>query len=280
MAKSEGAVTGTVERTLADLTASIESNIFAEELAHKPGMLQSLDPRAKIMMFLALLLAISLSRSLPVLLGLYAFSLLLAWVSLVPLVFFIKRVWLFMPFFTGIIAIPALFNFITPGTPWVVLWSQPLVAITDRGVVTAAFLLLRVGASVSMGILLVLTTPWNALLKALSILRIPKVFILTLGMTYRYIYLLLHTANDMFLARKSRIVGRMDAAGERRWIAASMGGLLSRSFDLSNDVYLAMLSRGYRGDARVAYTFAFTVRDWLWTVGILAVAVVAIYLGR
>lgn len=271
---------GAVERTLADLTASIESNIFAEELAHKPGMLQGLDPRAKIMMFLALLLAISLSRSLPVLLGLYAFSLLLAWISQVPLLFFIKRVWLFMPFFTGIIAIPALFNFITPGNPLLVVWSQPLVAITDRGVMTAAFLLLRVGASVSMGILLVLTTPWNALLKALSILRIPKVFILTLGMTYRYIYLLLHTANDMFLARKSRVVGRMDAAGERRWIAASMGGLLSRSFDLSNDVYLAMLSRGYRGDARVGHTFAFTARDWLWTAGALAVAVVAIYLGR
>ena len=61
--------------------------------------------------------------------------------------------------------------------------------------------------------LLVLTTPWNTLLKALSVLRVPDGFILILGMTYRYIYLLLTTLDDMLLSRKSRVVGRMD---ERR----------------------------------------------------------------
>ena len=47
----------------------------------------------------------------------------------------------------------------------------------------------------------------------------PDVFILILGMTYRYIYLLLHTANDMFLSRKSRMVGRLNGSEDRRMIA-------------------------------------------------------------
>ena len=46
---------------------------------------------------------------------------------------------------------------------------------------------------------------------------------LVLSMTYRYIFLFLHTANGMFLARKSRIVARTSGAEQRRWISGTMG---------------------------------------------------------
>ena len=36
----------------------------------------------------------------------------------------------------------------------------------------------------------------------------PQVFILMLSMTYRYIFLFLHTINGMFEARKSRMVAQ------------------------------------------------------------------------
>ena len=110
---------GFVEKTLADLTQALEQSLFAEDIARRPGLLQALDPRAKVVSILALLIAVGLSRSLPVLLGLYAVALLLAWRSAVPLGFFIKRVWLFMPFFTGLIALPAFF--LTPGPALAVL---------------------------------------------------------------------------------------------------------------------------------------------------------------
>ena len=42
--------------------------------------------------------------------------------SALPLGFFVKRVWLFIPIFTGIIVIPAMFSFITPGTIVLPLW--------------------------------------------------------------------------------------------------------------------------------------------------------------
>ena len=265
-----------IEHTLADIGHTLEQSLFAEEIARRPGLLQSLDPRMKVISILLLLIAIGLSRSLAVIAGLYFVTLALAWRSSVPMGFFVKRVWLFMPFFTGIVAIPAFF--ITPGPPLVQL---PLgLIITRTGAMTALFLLLRVGASVSAGVLLVLTTPWNSVLKALGVLRVPDVFILILGMTYRYIYLLLHTTNDMFLSRKSRIVGRLQGAEERRLIAASAGTLLSRSLHLSSEVYLAMQSRGFRGYPRTMDTWKMRRVDWAWGAAMLAVAAVAIWLGR
>ena len=264
------------EKTLADLAQVLEQSLFAEDIARRRGLLQALDPRVKVISILALLLAVGLSRSLSVLLGLYGVTLALAAWSAVPMGFFVKRVWLFMPFFTGVIALPALF--MTPGPP---LAALPLgLVLTRPGALTALFLLMRVSTSVSLGVLLMLTTAWPTLLKALSVLRVPEGFILILGMTYRYIYLLLLTAEDMFLSRQSRIVGRLPASAERQVLAASVGTLLNKSLYLSGEVYLAMESRGYRGKPRTLDTFKMRTYDWLWAAASLVVVTAAVWLGR
>jgi cobalt/nickel transport system permease protein len=268
--------TGIIEKTLADLAHALEQSLFAETISRQAGLLQALDPRVKIISIFSLLLSVSLSRSLPVLLSLYGLALLLAWLSSIPLDFFIKRVWLFMPFFTGLIALPALF--ITPGPAFV---SLPFgLAITKTGAMTVLFLLLRVSTSVSLGILLILTTPWTTLLKALSVLRVPDGFLLILGMTYRYIFLLLLTAEEMFLSRRSRIIGRLRPAEARRILAANAGTLLNKSLSLSGEVYLAMQARGYRGQSRILNAFQMRSIDWAWGTGIIFIAVLTVWLGR
>jgi len=267
---------GFIERTLADISGALEQALFAEEIAQRRGFLQSLDPRAKMLTLLLLLIAVGLSRNLWVIAGLYALALLLAWRSAISPLVFIKRVWLVLPFFTGIIALPALF--LTPGPT---LLQLPLgLVITRTGLNTALFLLLRVSTSVSLAGLLVLTTPWNTVLKALSVLRIPAAVIVVLGMTYRYIFLLLRTANDMFLSRKSRVVGRMSGATQRRMVAASAGVLLEKSMHLSGEVYLAMQSRGFRGHAYSLSVFRMQSLDWVWLCGALVIAAIAVWLGR
>jgi cobalt ECF transporter T component CbiQ len=265
-----------IERTLANLSHSIEQSLFAEEIARQSGLFQRLDPRLKIVATLAFLLAVGLSHSLAVILGLYAILVVLAWRSAVPVGFFVKRVWLFMPFFTALIAIPALF--LTPGPA---LLTLPLgIAVTRTGAMSALFLLLRVGTSVSMAVLLILTTPWNTLLKALGVLRIPDVVVLLIGMTYRYIYLFIHLANDLFLARKSRLVSRLSGKASRDLVASSAGVMLDKSLDLSSEVYLAMQSRGFRGVPRTLDRFHMQTLDWAFGAGVLLVCGAAIWLGR
>ena len=275
---------GFFEKTLNDITGTLEQTLFAEEISRQPGLLQSLDPRAKLIGALALLLAISLSHNLIVILALYVLTLPVAYASRVPMGFYLKRVWMFMPFFTGIVAIPALFSPFSPGAPILTLidLASPRVylAITQPGIITAAFLLLRVGASVSIAVLLILTTRWTTLLKALRVLHVPQIFVLILGMTYRYIYVLLHAANNMFLARKSRLVGRVSGGEDRRWLATSMGMLFAKSYELSDQVYLAMQSRGFRGEAQVMESMTWRTDDWLWLAIFVIVAETAILLGR
>lgn len=265
-----------IERTLAGISEALENTLFTEDIARRPGLLQVLDARVKVLAIIALLLAVSLAHSLAVIASLYLFTLFLAWRSQVPLGFFVKRVWLFLPFFTGIVILPVLF--IIPGPPLLTL--LPGLSVTRTGLQAALLLLLRVGTSVSYAILLILTTPWATLLKALAVLRVPDAVIVVLGMTHRYIFLLLHTANEMFLARQSRVVGRMPPAAQRRWIAATMGVLLGKSFHLSNEVYLAMLSRGLHGTPRTLEPFRLRQRDWAWGTALLALALIAIVIGR
>ena len=265
-----------LEHTLHGIAENLERGLFAEEISGRQGLFQSLDPRVKVLSVLAFLIAVSFSRSLLVLACIYILALILALLSSIPADFFIKRVWLALPFFTGMIILPALF--ITPGPA---LFQLPLgLVITRTGVTTVLFLLLRVSTSVSLTLLLILTTPWNTVLSSLSVLRIPDVFILVLGMTYRYIYLLLHTANDMFLSRKSRVVGHMDAAEDRRMLAAISGTLLSKSLNMSSEVYLAMQSRGFTGTIVTLKPFKMKTHDWVWLSIFFAVAIAAIILGH
>jgi cobalt/nickel transport system permease protein len=265
-----------MEHTLRGITETLERALFAEEISAQPGLFQTLDPRVKIIGILALLIAVSFSHSWVVIAGIYLLTLGFALVSAIPAEFFIKRVWLALPFFTGMIILPALF--ITPGPTLVQL---PLgLVITYTGAMSGLYLLLRVSSSVSLTLLLILTTPWNTVLSALTVLRIPDVFILILGMTYRYIYLLLHTTNDMFLSRKSRVVGKMDTTEDRNMLAAISGTLLSKSLNMSSEVYLAMQSRGFRGTIVTLKPFKMHNRDWVWLIIFLALAIIAIILGR
>ncbi|HEY3344757.1 MAG TPA: cobalt ECF transporter T component CbiQ [Anaerolineaceae bacterium] len=265
-----------IERTLSDIDQTVGQSFFAEEAARLPGLLQSLDPRAKLVCTLLILLLVSLAHNLAVIGAVYLLALVAAAFSSVRLGFFIRRVWLLLPFFTGVIALPALF--LTPGPA---LWHLPGgVAVTRSGALVALFLVLRVGTSVSWAALLVLTTPWNVLLRALAVLRVPDVMVLILGMTYRYIYLLLRVTGEMLLSRKSRIVGRLEGKAERQLLAASLGTLLSRSLDLSGEVYLAMQSRGFRSAPRTFNQPRLRVRDWAALALVSAVCLLALWIGR
>jgi cobalt/nickel transport system permease protein len=90
-ARHEGHV-GWLEHTLAGISGSIERAVFTEEHARANGWLQAVDPRAKLGMFLAVVLAASLSGSIAVEVGLYVVVLGAAVASRVPFDFFVKRV--------------------------------------------------------------------------------------------------------------------------------------------------------------------------------------------
>lgn len=270
---------GFVEKTLAGVSHGIEQAIFTEENARRPGFLQRRDPRAKVAAFALLVLATGLSRDWPVLCALYALVLAGAAASRLALASFLKRTWLGIPLFSGVIIIPSIF-LVGSHTAFSVPLGFVTLEATREGLRAAGIFVLRVGVSVSLAILLVMTTRWAEVLKSLRFFRVPSIFVLVLAMTYRYVFLFLHTLNGMLLARKSRMVARTPGAEQRWWIVSSLGVLMSRSFRMSEDVYQAMVARGFRGDFRSLTTFTMGPMDWLFVLASAAAAVAAVAAGQ
>jgi len=266
-----------IERTIVSFARATEHTLFAEDIAKSRGFLQQLDPRVKVLGILALLIAATMARNLKTIALLFLLANALALLSRVPLPFLIKRVWLAVLLFTGVIALPA--PFVTPGRPlFFIPWLHW--PVTQQGLMGAAYLVARVETAATFTALLVLCTPWNQILKALRVFRVPVVVVTILSMTYRYIFLLLQTAREMFDAHRARTVGELTGAERRRMAAASAGVLMSKSLQLSSDVFSAMQSRGFRGDVYVLDGFRTRPFDWLMLTAALTAAAAAIWFGR
>jgi cobalt/nickel transport system permease protein len=271
-----------LDRTLRAVADLMQDFLFAEIQAQNSGLLQKLDPRGKLITLLLYVVTISLLHSLPWILALYGVSLAIALFSRIPFWFFLRRVWLIIPLFAGIIALPATLNLFTPGDPAVLLLSlnreyhwgpyriPAEITLTRQGIQAALLLVSRVGASLSFILLLTLTTPWADLFKAFRSLRIPVIYVQTFGMTLRYLILLSQAVRDMHFAKKSRTLRPQKTVAEQRWISGQMATLFKRSLQLSGDVHRAMVARGYQGDVRILSVFHLRPADWLWA-GVCAV---------
>lgn len=249
--------------------------LLAERLARADGLLQRLDPRVKLLGLLALAVAAAAVRPVAVLLALLGLAVGLALPSRVPFRA-LWRPWLGVLLFTGLVALPAVF--LTPGE---VCYRLPLLdwPVTASGLQAAGRLLVRVLTTTTFPLLLVLCTPWVHVLKALRVCGVPVVLVVILGMTHRYLFVLLQVARDLHEAKRSRTVGVLRPADHRRLAVASIGTLLERSYQLTEEVHLSMLARGFRGEVHTLDEFRMRPRDWVALAGFVAAAGAALWLG-
>ena len=252
---------GFIERTLKSLLRAAEYAADAEHSAESGGVLQRVDPRVKVVGLMVLVVVVAASHRLAAISGMFVLALTLALLSGIGVSKLAGWVWIPVLLFTGAIALPA-------------------IVLVPQGVRSAAFLIARAETAATLSALLVLTTPWPLVLKALRVLKCPIVVVAILGMTYRYIFEILRTALDMFESRRSRTVGELGPIESRRLAASAVGVLLSKSFQLSGDVHMAMQSRGFRGEVYVLPDFRARAADWCWLAGFISLAAGALWWGR
>jgi cobalt ECF transporter T component CbiQ len=264
-----------VESTIVGFSRAMTRAMISERTARQRGLLQSLDPRVRVMGLFSLVLAVTLSRKITAIAALLVVAIAIALLSRVSVATLATRVWLVVLGFTGVIALPAIF--LTRGDPVATLGGF---TITQQGLRTAALLILRVETAVTFTTLLILCTPWTHVLKALRAFRLPKEAVAMLAMTHRYVFLLVETASQMLESRRSRTVGVLKPDEQRRMAARTAGVLLSKSIGLSNEVYLAMQSRGFRGDVQILSDFRMKLWDYLGLVTFLLAGAIAVWMGR
>ena len=267
-----------IEHSLVGTLSFLKEAIFADEIASKKGLLQSLDPRGKVVTFLFFIIQILFTKDLPVLFYFYALCLLLTYFSRIGLGFFLKRTWVFIPLFSLFIALPALFSIFTPGEALITLKiARVSFIITRPGVFGAALFVMRVITSVSFVVLLSLTTRHFELLKVLRVFKVPLVFVMVLGMCYRYIYLFIEIIENTYLAIKSRVGTKVHYKRGQHIVAWNMVTLWKRSYQLNEEVYQAMLSRGYRGEPLLWNDLKVKAKDWFWLLSVIALFGVVFY---
>lgn len=226
-------------------------------------------------MFIVLII---LTKNIRILFYLYALCLLLAYISKIKLGFFLKRTWIFIPLFSLFIAIPALFSIFTPGKTLAILniFGVKLI-ITRQGFFGASLFVVRVITSVSFAVLLSITTKHFELLKVLRIFKVPQIFVMTVGMCYRYIFLFVEIVEHTYLAIKSRVGTKVHYKRGQHLVAWNIAFLWQRSYQLNEDVYKAMLSRGYRGESVALDDFKIKVEDWLWLCLVIIISAGVMY---
>jgi cobalt/nickel transport system permease protein len=281
-----------VEKSISGILNFFQESMTSEDYAKRGGLLQSIDPRVKLVSLLLVIFAVSLTREVAIIFVVYILTLLFAYLSKIETLFFIKRVWVFVPIFAGIIVLPIIFNVLVPGEPLITVatvgngtYLGPIllpstIYITKQGTVSAVTFILRVATCVSVAVLLILTTRRDELFKSLRSLRIPKVYVLTLDMCYRYIFLLMDAVRDFYTAKKSRTIMTLPLRENQKWVAGRIGYVLVKSLDTSDRVHKAMISRGFDGDVKLMHDYAMKKRDYATLVCVSAFSVVLMLISQ
>lgn len=218
---------------------------FLDKYSDLKSPVHSVDPRIKILgIIIFLLLVVSTPatafRSYAVYLFLVFILILL---SRVPLSYVLKRSLIVLPF---LLMVSIFLPFLPDTGGRSVSIGISSITFSERGLITFWNVLFKGYIGATAVIILSSTTPFPRLLQALRSLRFPQIFIVLLGFTYRYIFVLVDEAMRMKRARDSRMFG-----GRWLWHAGVVGNMIGtlflRSFERGERVFAAMLSRGFNG---------------------------------
>lgn len=120
------------------------------------------------------------------------------------------------------------------------------VSVTDAGLLRFASVLGRAAVALGAAVILVSTTPFDDLVRALRDLRVPATVTMALGLAYRFLYILNDEVERLRRAARSRNAAA-GATSRRRLMVGITSAALSRSFDRSERLHRAMLARGFTG---------------------------------
>jgi cobalt/nickel transport system permease protein len=227
-----------------------------------------LDPRVKVVVAVAFILSNAILPD-----GSWlAFA--LAWLFILfvndlanlGLAFSLKRSVIALPF--ALVAVSAVFS---PQGEALAVWDLGFITLvpTDVGLIRFASIMIRSWLSVQMAILLVATTQFPDLIHALEHLRLPRSLTTIIAFLFRYLFVLTNEVFRILRAREARSARLPDLRGGGNLVwriktTGSMAGqLFTRSYDRSDRIYQAMISRGYAGHIRTLNPHHITRQDWL-----------------
>lgn len=225
------------------------SKLHIDQYSSLESVLHRRDPRVKIIAFFTSVLFIVITPPESFIsFGMYGvFIFVLILLSKIPIGYIIKRSIIIIPF---VLVIAAFTPFLKRGS---VLWEYQIgslkLAITYEGLIMLWNVLIKAYLSILCMILLMASTGFINLIKAMEGLRLPKLIVMIFSFMYRYLFVLHDELTKMKYAKESRTVG------DKRWFSIKalsnmLGVLFIKSYERGESLYLAMCSRGFDGTIR------------------------------
>ncbi len=233
-------------------------SVPAPDPYHQAGSpLHSADARLKLLLTLGFILAAALlpDGAWAALILLLSLALSAALLSRAGLIRLLRRSLLALPFLLA--ALPVLFTL--PGEPLAqfTLFGRQAV-ISQAGLERFLTIAFKSWLSLLAALIFSAVTPFPQALAAMRSLRAPRLLVALIGLMWRYLFVMVDSAERLLRARESRSAASprpgLRSGGRLAWRARVTGGmagsLLLRSIERSERVYAAMLARGYDGEVR------------------------------
>ena len=237
-----------------------------DRFAHVDSPIQRWDPRLKIFSLGMFILTVALIKSLPLSGAALVAAVILVWLAALPASFVaggVKWVLLFLlPFFV-------IMPFSYPGavdTGWRFLGLP----FAWEGLRLACLIVLKALAIVLTAYAMFGSNRFDVSMLALQRLRCPKILVQMLLFTYRYVFVFLGEMQRMEVAMRARGFVKRTDRKTLRIVGNFVATLLIRSFERTERVYKAMLSKGYQGEFHSLVTFEASGADWLKAAAVMA----------
>jgi cobalt/nickel transport system permease protein len=218
-----------------------------DSYSHMQSPFHAWDPRVKIISLMLYVFCVGALKTLGWALVALVISLVAAKMARIPLKFVAKRVMLVTAFLGMFFVVMPLTVKSQPGDGLYSFRGLEFITVNPRGLLVAALAFFKATAIVVMTIPLFGTNPFPVTIAALGNLKIPQLIIQMILLSYRYLYVFANEMQRMATAMKSRGFRARTNVRTLRTIGNFVGVLVVRSFERTERVYDAMLSRGYAG---------------------------------
>lgn len=226
-----------------------------DRYAHIESQLQAWDPRYKIFSLSLFIIIVALLKTLPLAIAALLLALALLKLAKLPLYFVrqgLKWVILFLLPFLVILPLShpgiAAFQVLGLGFSWEGLNLAIIVIIKATSIVITSYAIFA-------------TARFDVSMIALRHLKCPTVFVQMLLFTYRYLFVFMDEMKRMDTAMKARGFVKKANRATLTILGNFVGTLLVRSFERTERIYKAMLSKGYQGELHTLVVFQSKTSD-------------------
>ncbi len=260
------------------------------EFANKDGFFQRLSPQTKLFFLLFFIIMVSIKRDIVSELIIAVFVLGLIIISRLNTVGLYKRVLVLGFIFGFLVALPSSLNIFNHGkiifpiaklsAPYTIWWLHipENIGVTHDGILIVVMLTLRVINSLAISFLVLYTTVFEDIIKALKMFKVPDAILITITLSYKYIFMFVKTVEDMYLAKKSRIIAYQGDAEIRNWIVGRFAFLFRKTQKKYEDVFKAMSSRGFSNDIKLYRTKGLNKIDWFTSIIFLFIGAIVLWI--